>query len=117
MIDRLQDFLSYAVLSASGDVIACAGIVDHWQGRGEVWALYPEAMGVANVRGLLGVYKTVIENSPFDRVEAHCRAGNRQARTILTRCGFSCYAENQQKFYPNGDSADLYAWVRGHHGD
>jgi len=105
-----QSQIAYTALS--GDrVVACAGIVDHWPGRGEVWAQLARDLG----RDFLAVHnacKRVLSLGTHPRLEAVVAEGFEAGHRWIQLLGFSRETpEPMKNYWPDGGSAVLYSRV------
>jgi hypothetical protein len=92
-----------------GVPIACAGLVEIWQGRAYAWALLAEGAG----RYLLPVTREIrsrLDASGFARVEMAVDAGFIAGCRWAELLGFKLETpEPMRKYLPNGRDAYLYA--------
>ncbi len=106
---------AFTVRRPDGSMVAAIGVVNMWHGRGMAWAL----LG-ADIRDVMLPLTRAVDawlrhRSQFARVEAFIDpsfpAGIRWAELL----GFVRETpEPMRKFYPNGNSAYLYARVKDH---
>ncbi len=89
--------------------IACAGLVEVWEGRAYAWAILSRDAR-KYLRPLTREIRSRLAVAPFRRIEmavdAHFAAGAKWARML----GFKCETpEPMQAYLPNGRPAYLYA--------
>lgn len=94
-----------------GRIVACAGVVPIWDGRGELWALVARDIGKLGMRSLHYGVKRWLGSAAFRRLEAHCDAEFMQAHRWLMLLGFN-YEGPLAKFLPDGRDALRFARVR-----
>lgn len=100
---------SWAVL-AGDEIIACAGLVEIWPGRAYAWSILSEGCG-AYFRRLHGMVRTVLERTPYRRIEATVDAGFTAGHRWMRLLGFE--AEGTLRAYnPDGTDAVMYARVQ-----
>lgn len=102
---------SYSLVD--GDkVYGCGGIIEIWDGRASLWALFSRDigkwLGIARKAALRLVKQSNCRRFEFDVAEGFT-AGHRWARTL----GFEVEAPLMKAFYPDGRNATLYALVKG----
>jgi hypothetical protein len=101
-----------AVSSISGRVLACAGIMEIWQGRGLCWASLD-----FEVRPLMpAIHKRMLaelDKSPFRRLEMYVAPGFIQGWEWAKRLGFELESRMQAA---SPDGRDLYVFKRVRHG-
>jgi hypothetical protein len=94
-----------------GRLLLCFGLVEFWQGRGEVWAILDKNCKKEFVQ-IHGVAKRFLDFVPVKRVEAsvdcHFKAGHRWVKSL----GFKLEAPYREAYLPNGMATALYARVR-----
>lgn len=95
-----------------GRVIACAGVVEVWPGRGMAWALVGEGAG----RAMLAIHRAVsgfLIQAPYRRIEATVDAGFDAAQRWIEMLGFTCETPNGMRgFNPDGSDSFLYSRVK-----
>ena len=102
---------SFTGMTGAGRVIGCAGVVEHWPGRGEAWAALDRDCG----RQMIAITKTAkrfFEVCPIRRIEiivgASFDAGHRWAKML----GFEIQSREMAAYLPTGEAAVMYARVR-----
>lgn len=92
-----------------GQVIACAGVAEVWQGRALAWALVGEAAG----RNMVALHRAVagfLMQAPYRRIEATVDAGFDAAHRWIKLLGFQCETpDGMRQYNPNGGDAFLYS--------
>lgn len=94
-----------------GEPVACAGLVEVWEGRAYAWAILSDNAG-PYMRALTREIRSRLDAAPFRRIEmavdAEFEAGARWAEML----GFRCETPAPMAAYlPNGRAAYLYARV------
>lgn len=95
-----------------GRVVVCAGVIEHWPGRGEAWFVFD-----MNSRDyFINIHKCTkrfVELCPVKRIEAvvNCdfEAGHRWVKIF----GFQLEAERMKNYGVNGEDCSLYSLVKG----
>lgn len=102
---------SFTAMSG-GEVLACAGIADVWEGRGIAWALVGERAG----RHMLAIHRAVsgfLIQAPYRRIEAMVDAGFDEAHRWIKLLGFQCETpDGMRGFTPDGRDSFLYSRVK-----
>lgn len=98
-------------LFQSGVCLGAAGLVCHWKGRAEAWALFADSVGVVPMRHALRCMRSVIQSSGFRRIDMVVRKGNIHGHVLARSLGFEMEAE-LQAYLPTGDNAYIYARVK-----
>lgn len=92
-------------------VVACAGVVRIWEGRGELWALIAGDIGPAGMQHLHFRARAWLRNTVWRRLEAHCDKEFLEAHRWLQLLGF-IYEGPLAKYTPDGRDCVRYARVR-----
>lgn len=96
---------------ADGVPVACAGLVEVWEGRAYAWALLSRHAGrwmSAIVRGL----RRGLKATPFRRIEMAVAAGFVAGQRLAVLLGFRLETPAPMRQYlPDGQDAYLYAMV------
>lgn len=101
----------YAFTALEGDtVLACAGIIKLWEGRGHAWALLSGDLGSKFLRVHRAV-KRAIELSGYRRIEMDVDASHAEALKWATMLGFYNETPNGMRGYV-ADGRLLYKFVR-----
>lgn len=101
---------AFALLS-EGRVVACAGVVPMWEGRGDAWALIAADIGPKGMHEAHYVVRKYLEKSALRRIEAACDAAFLQAHRWLYLLGFA-YEGPLAKYTPDGRDCLRFARVR-----
>ena len=104
----------YASFTAmDGDkVIACAGIIKIWEGRGLVWSYLSDDAGKYLVH-IHKATKRMLDVIEFDRLEAMVDEGFNEGHRWVKMLGFKLETpEPMRKYTPDGRSSYLYSRVR-----
>lgn len=102
---------AYTGVSHTGKIVVCAGIVEHWQGRGTTWAVLAKECR----REFLAIHnaiKSFLADCPLRRIEAHVDVNFKAAHRWAKALGFELEAPLLKKFLVNGEDVSLYARVR-----
>lgn len=92
-----------------GRVIACAGIVEQWEGRAIAWAfLSTHAKG--HMHGIHKAVSRFLELCNCERIEAHADCEFKEAGRWLNMLGFKC--EGKMPKFRFGRDYYLYGKVR-----
>ena len=92
------------------EIIACSGVIKHWENRATAWALISGNAGPYFVR-IHKAVKRFLDTTDFKRVEAYADAGFEQGHRWLKMLGFE--EEGYMRcFSPVGDDAVLYARIK-----
>jgi RimJ/RimL family protein N-acetyltransferase len=95
-----------------GVIVGVGGINWYWEGVGEAWViLAKDAKPVTAYRSILRMFKSLLKNHEWRRVQAVVRASWTKANRMAERLGFQ--REGLMKNYcPNGEDAVMYAIVK-----
>ncbi len=91
-------------------IIACSGVVKHWENRATAWALISKNAGPYFVR----IHKAVqrfLDSTDIRRIEAYADANFDQGHRWLKMLGFE-EEGYMRSFSPLGDDAVLYARIK-----
>lgn len=103
---------AYAMITATGRVICCGGVVEYWPNRGEAWAIFDTRCRKEFI-AIHNHVKRLIKICPWKRIEAAVNvefdAGHRWAKAL----GFKMEAENMKAYRPDGGDSALYARIGG----
>lgn len=94
-----------------GRVVACAGVRELWQGRGEAWALIAKDIGAKGMHETHYAVKRYLDESAMRRIEAACDAAFLQAHRWLYLLGFK-YEGPLESYTPDGRDCLRFARVR-----
>jgi hypothetical protein len=103
---------SYTLMN-DGKVVACAGVIEWWTGRGEGWMF----IGPHTFQELLFFYRAVkrfFAACPFRRVEAVVEVDFPEAHQWVLNFGFK-FEGRLSRYAPDGDDMSLYAFIRESH--
>ena len=98
-------------LNAKGRVVACAGLMLLWEGRGMAWANFG-AVVRSNMTEIVRAMAHEIDESPFHRVEMYIAHPRRRQDTRLAELlgfRFECTAK---WFLPDKSDVDVFVWTR-----
>lgn len=114
-LSRLGAMTAFTAMRRDGTVLACAGSISYWPGRGAVWAmismLVSRAEFLAIHRRLLEHLRLLRERDGMRRIEATCLAGWGNGRRWLDLLGFG-FEGVMRAYAPDGQDHALYARVR-----
>lgn len=106
-----QQPYSFTVLGSSGEILACAGIIEFWEGRGEAWAFFAKSIGAQFLQVHRAV-KRFIDAVPMIRIEATVDydflAGHKWIRLL----GFELECRRMEKYGVGGRDASRYVILR-----
>jgi hypothetical protein len=92
--------------------VACGGVLDHWQGRHEVWAYIAGNVGPRVFLQIHHAVKRFFDAHSGRRIEAYvdCQfpEGHRWAQAL----GFELETERLRGYWPNGRDAACYVRVK-----
>jgi RimJ/RimL family protein N-acetyltransferase len=94
-----------------GKVVACAGVIQQWPGRGIAWAIVDE-LCKREFLALHNVVKRFLDVCPIRRIEATVDVGFEQGHRWVKLLGFQLEAPMMKHYGPDGSHAALYARVR-----
>lgn len=105
---------SWSVKTAvqDGIVVACAGIMEVWAGRGMAWAAIDHRI---SRKTLLEVHRAVmpeLDRAPFHRLEMYVKPGFAAAWRWAEALGFS-YESTLRKGSPDGSDLFVFARLNG----
>jgi len=111
-IERMADS-PYAIAILGDDkVVACAGVVEHWPGRGEAWSMWhPEATFCERVAGIRAI-KRNLDACPLRRVESTVQIDNEAGHRLSLLLGFEEECRLMRHYLPNGMCATLYVRLK-----
>ena len=102
---------SYTLLHGER-AVACAGVVKHWEGRGEGW-MFIGPHSRSELMFLCRAVKRFFAYCPFRRVEAVVKDDFLPAHKWVRKFGFR--VEGRLRSYsPSGEDMVLYSKIRGH---
>lgn len=101
---------SYAI-EIGGRLIACAGVVEYWPGRGEAWAILDQNCKKEFLQ-LHGVVKRFLKVCPVRRIEAAVDTGFRAGHRWVRALGFEMEAQRLKGYRPDGGDCSLYALIK-----
>lgn len=115
---RVTDVYAQALESAGGSYtatlaghpVACAGIVEQWEGRGLCWALLSPDVGPHFIQ-LTRIVRRALNLAHYRRVEAIVDAEHAEGIRWAVALGFEVEAR-LRKCTPEGRDAFMYARVR-----
>jgi hypothetical protein len=94
-------------------VVACLGVIEWWEGRGEGWMF----LGPHSLRELCYLYRAMkrfFEACPFRRVEAVVRSDFPEAQDWVKSFGFK-FEGHLTAYSPEGDDTQMFAKIRESH--
>lgn len=102
---------AYTARRLDGQVMACFGVVEQWDGRGMAWAVLDREAG----KHLLSITRKArgwFDAMAYRRVEAYIDTKFPQGRRWVHLLGFTLETDiPMRKFFANGNDAYLYARV------
>ena len=95
-----------------GQIIACAGLVEQWQGRAVAWLVTGPQTG----RHVVAITKAAIRffeaHTEYRRIEGYVVEGNHRSAQWHKMMGFQIEGF-MDAFTPDGKGAFMFAWIRG----
>ena len=113
MVQSLEKSKYAYTIRVDGRVVACVGVVEFWQGRGEAWTVIDRNCK----REFISIHRTVkslLKICPTDRVEAVVDLGFDAGHRWMDLLGFKLEAPIMAKYRQNGAHCSLYARVKNH---
>lgn len=110
--EMLEQFVAFTALDGD-EVLACAGVIEMWPGRGAAWAFMAEAIGTR----MVAVHRAVrryFDTLDFRRLEAEVAADFEQGHRWVRMLGFELEAPRLRGYFPDGSDAAMYARVKDH---
>lgn len=95
----------------SGVCLGAAGLVVHWPGRAEAWAMFADKIGFRPMLEAVRCMRRVIDTSGFRRVDMTVRNGNIHGHVLASAVGFDFEAK-LEAYHPSGDDVFLYKKVK-----
>jgi hypothetical protein len=93
-----------------GHVIACAGIVEQWHGRGLAWALLGDDSGRHFPR-MVKAMRRMLDVAPYRRIEAQVDCTFIQGIRLAGLLGFELESK-MRAFTPDGRDAFMYVRIK-----
>ena len=101
----------YAFSAIDGDkVLGCAGVVEHWPGRGLAWAYLDKDIG----RNMVGVHRAVkrfFEVCPVRRIEAAVDVNFDAGHRWVQMLGFELETVRMKAYRPDGGDCAMYVRI------
>ncbi len=93
-----------------GEIMACGGITEIWNGRGNLWGIFSEASKRYPIAAFRAM-KKYVDSSQVRRIEVAVPCGLEVGHKRVRLLGFKleCVAE---KYLPNGLDCTLYARIK-----
>lgn len=111
--DGVSDILTSGVaLSAwvSGACIGAAGVVPHWPGRAEMWALISPRAG-KYMLPCLRKTRFVLDTLPYRRIDMVVKVDNAEGHTIAHLLGFE-YEAKLEAYHTDGSDMIMYVRIK-----
>jgi hypothetical protein len=99
-----------AVSIKDGSVLACAGIVQYWDSRGEAWAMFDPNFKECFL-AVHNAVKRFLNVCPMKRIEAVVDLGYERGHRWIKLLGFDLEAPLLKAYRPDGRDCALYAKV------
>ena len=107
-----QQKYAYTIVNGQGVIIACAGVIEWWPGRGEGWMVLNEDHTQGELVGLARIMRRFFKDCPFKRIEAVVAADFHPAQNWVRFLGFE--SEGRLRRYTiEGDDAIMFSKIRG----
>lgn len=100
---------SYSI-EVAGKIVACCGVVDLWNERGEAWALIDRDCK-SHFLAVFKSMKTILKTVEIKRVEAAVRYDFSAGHKLVQLLGFELEARQMRKYGITGEDYSLYARV------
>lgn len=100
-------------IMVNGIPAVCGGVLQYWEGRGQVWAVFNEEFKnnfVPVFRGLKVFIKVHLEK--YRRLETSIPLEFPKGKRRAEMLGFKLECELARQYLPNGGDASLYSIVR-----
>lgn len=97
-------------LFQSGVCLGAAGLVCHWKGRAEAWAIFADRVGVAPMRQAVRTMRSVISSAGFHRIDMAVRKENIHGHVLARAVGLP-FETILEKYFPDGQDAYIYARI------
>jgi len=91
-------------------ILACAGVMDMWEGRVLAWALISGDCKKNFVR-IFKAIKRFVDSHPADRIEATVDVNFDEGHRLMKLLGFE-YEGLARKYLPDGRDVSMYARVK-----
>lgn len=101
---------SYAILQDE-KVLACCGVVEHWNGRGEGWAIISGELNYAFIR-MHRIVKRFLDWCDIKRIEAIIDTDFKEGHRWAKALGFKMEAPLMKSYGYTGKDCTLYARVK-----
>lgn len=107
----LSEHISYTFVS-NGKILGCAGAVEFWPNRCEVWAVLTDGLK-QDFLPLHNAAKKQIEKLPYVRIEAKVDRNYLNAHRWVRSLGFQLEEPRLVKYFPDGRDASGYVKFHG----
>lgn len=108
--ELLESFQSFSALDGE-EILACAGCLEIWPGRFQIWAFMAENIG----RRFISVHRYVtryLELLEYRRLEAEVATDFEQGHRWVKLLGLDVESPRMRKYFPDGSDATLYVRTR-----
>ena len=111
---RLENGKTHFSGRVQGEVMVCGGFSEYWRGRCELWTVFNEN----SKQNFLPVYRGVkrwLNAIPCRRIEMSIPLNSPCLKVAIRRAellGFQLEAAKMLKYFPDGEDACLYAYVK-----
>lgn len=102
---------SYSAIRG-GQVVACGGVIQVWEGRAQVWGLLGRNLGGSGMVALTRLVMEKLEGFKYRRIEATCDVNFSQAHRWLKMLGFTMETPCMKAFRPDGGDESMYIIIR-----
>jgi hypothetical protein len=102
---------STTIFDDAGNLLLVGGVIEHWNGRGEIWGFLAEGT-LAHLSDLTRTVRAWVEALPHRRIEAVCATRFKAAQRFLKRLGFEQEVGVLRSYSPIGEDSVVYAIVR-----
>jgi hypothetical protein len=107
---QLENVTAFTALDGD-EVLACAGVLELWSGRGAAWAFLAEDLGTR----MVAVHRAVRRYFgllDFRRIEAEVAVDFPQGHRWMRLLGFELESPRMRGYFPDGSDAALYVRVK-----
>lgn len=112
-LDMLEADPWTITLKQDDEVLLCGGVVTHWPGRGEAWAVLSEH----RKRSIVAIHRAAIRLLDFaqntlERIEAIVCLDHEEAQRWVQHLGFRLESPRLEKYHPDGRDCAMYVRMR-----
>lgn len=100
-----------SIISDTGRVLLCGGVVMYWENRGEAWAVIDQF----SRRDFVGVFnraRKFLDECPVRRIEANIDVDFEAGHRWIKLLGFKLEASRLEKYRIDGGDSSLYVRIK-----